>query len=222
MNRDKTKMGIAAAVALGVLGAHVVATALYLIPDSPTKRSTQAVVGPYMHTLWEQNWHLFSPNPPTQGETLVVQCVSSAGLETPWVDTSQAVVRKTFESPLGPYAKLRYIYKGVGEQLLQRMQRSVTESCNGTAPSDRDGVERCTAEAERMLTSSAEYAVATRFATDACRSHFGNVGDAVSVVRLRWMKSFAFPFSKRSEIGSRSAYKTEYVEFPTFRTDGQH
>lgn len=215
---------LGAAVAL-VGAAHAAAVGLYLMPDSPLRRLFAFSSEEYVDRFWSQNWHLFSPAPPTSSTVLHVRC-SQGDEATPWLDVSSGIIEEAFAHPLSPYPKLRYVYNAVHDQLLQGVKTYVEEACGARdLPESRKGElascgERVAADATRFIVRTAPYAMAARFGYDACRQSLPPEARLGPVrIELRLVNQFVFPFSQRAEIGTRRFARAEFFDFPSATWD---
>lgn len=204
---------------LGLAGAHVAAVASYLLPASPATVALDATLGWYVGAFWSQNWHLFSPNPPTSGETLLARCTTHDGVATPWIDTTAQGIADAFAEPWGPAPKLRYVHNGVHDQLMRRIRFTARVLC----PEGETGDEvhlACAdaheAEIRGAVQASPEFAVAARFGRDACLPFVDDV-DRVERLELRWVRTHDVPFSRRAELAdpARATRRREYHDLPS-------
>ncbi len=91
--------------------AHVLATLLYLMAESPVRRLAQGAVDAYMSPLFEQDWHLFAPDPLIASLDLAVRCRSAGPAGTvetsPWFQVSAEYNRRHDRDRLGGTQRLK-------------------------------------------------------------------------------------------------------------------
>jgi hypothetical protein len=199
----------AAALILGIVGLHFVATAAYLMPDNPLRRSVPSLTT-YVDTFFTQNWHLFSPSPATDSVTLWVRCTTSEGATTGWIDPLDATVRHAHDSPLGPHQRLAFIYSAVISIYAGDFAKHYSGDCREpsleTGESLTEARHRCV-HAKLQGTNAAE--AVTRLATDSCRNA---QGVAPASFDMRLVHAVPVPWAERDQIASRFRQPTEYFD----------
>ena len=88
-------------VSIGVLlfAVHFTITALYLTPLNPIKLRLYPLIQTWMNPLFQQNWHLFAPNPLSSNQSLLARCRSGA-ITSDWIDITSAILDKYYENRL--------------------------------------------------------------------------------------------------------------------------
>jgi hypothetical protein len=185
---------LAALAVLGVLAAHTAATALYLLPRNPIKASTAGVVNAYMDQFFQQDWHLFSPDPGRSSLNLWLACTAEDGSSTGWVDPAAPLLELHHRFRVGPWGKLMFSYGEIASSLIEATAHA-RAVCG--APGD-DGAPLC-AEAYAALARTGVYADARRFAIDKCREALGARRPLASVA-MRIVELHPFPYSERGRI----------------------
>lgn len=198
----------APAIAIGWALFHLSSTAVGLMPDNPVRRAVHSPMVSYIGTFWDQNWHLFSPNPPTNGEAAVVRCVMSDGTLTPYMDTAAGVTQSNFDSPIGPYPKLKYLYKGVYGDLNIVLMHELRAACGDTVTAE------CQARAFELGSRSPQGAAAVELTKDICMAKVARGDVRPTRIDIRYLRLDVFPYSKRAEIGSRRWYKRTAFDLP--------
>ena len=99
--------------------AHFTLVVIYLTPINPVKLRLSGVVNSYMAPVFQQNWHLFGPDPVSTNASLVGRC-RIAGEDTPWVDiTASSLVPNVerFNAPAFAFAQMQLtlIYQIFGQ-----------------------------------------------------------------------------------------------------------
>jgi hypothetical protein len=200
-----------------LLLSHITTTAIYLMPASPIKNIFIGNVVSYMDMFWSQDWHLFSPNPPTTESTFLVQCRSSKGQESAWLDITAAPKRDAFFNLVGPAPKLRYVANGMVDSAVRSIL--VTESTCYAGPQAALHPNSCKELVhEEKLKSYREtpgYSILRRYAFQTCKDYLKlPENEFVQEIKLRYLKVSTFPFTERKLIGTRSHFKGEHYDFP--------
>lgn len=120
----------------GVL--HILATALFLLPQNPATAFYAPAVNTYMIPLFNQDWHLFSPRPPTSSLHYWIRCsADQEGLsQSPWIDplAREKGVHKALRVVGHGRAKRfeEYVVAEIWAQALERKSwATTTESSSG-------------------------------------------------------------------------------------------
>lgn len=93
-------------VVLGLgAGVYLLNTLLYLAPPNPVKAQWYRLIVGLQHPLFEQNWHLFAPNPIRSNFVLTVRCRTAAGV-SPWQDATMPLLARLHRDRHSPAARL--------------------------------------------------------------------------------------------------------------------
>ena len=200
----------AATVHCGLVGIH-------LLPDSPLRRTFEPAISGYVVQFWQQNWHLFSPNPGTSSSQLFVKCTRLNSV-TPWLDTTSGMRKNSFSHLIGPYPKMRYIHNSIQDQMTRTIADITSVKCGeNKAAIPTESYTKCymsnQSEIETQLKKTDSYKIASRFALDSCESFLNTKGP--TLIEMRVFNNFVFPFSERDKIGTRRYFKTEYSDLPS-------
>ena len=179
---------------------HVVFTALYLLPDNPLKESFGRGVKSYMEPWFQQDWHLFSPNPPTGFSRLWGRCWLREGGWSPWIDPVALVQTSHDSMRVSGHGKLLRNLRSVGDELQFRYESQVAD-CN---PDAKDAFKRakitsCSgARIQESAGTSEEGERARRVILSACSRAFGEVD--VSRVEAKIAQFKVTPWSQRGKV----------------------
>ena len=108
-------------------GFHLLMTAVYLSPPNLLRLQFGRLADAYMHPMFYQNWHLFSPNPGVTTTKLAVRYRSDEGWSA-WFDPLQEMQETHYAYRITGHGKLMYIYGNVAMDL-QRAYTRELESC---------------------------------------------------------------------------------------------
>ena len=159
---------LSAIAVLGVLVAHIAATALYLLPENPIKASATRVVNPYMEQFFRQDWHLFSPDPGRSSLNVWLLCTAKDGSSTGWVDPAAPLLELHHRFRVGPWGKLMLSYAEIATSLIEATANA-RALCGAPAGDDTP----LCAEAYTAVAKTGVYAEARRFAIDKCHEALG-------------------------------------------------
>jgi hypothetical protein len=168
--------------------------------------------------FWPQDWHLFSPNPPTTESTFLIQCRSNSGQQTAWLDLTAAPKKDAFSQPLGPAPKLRYVINGMVDTAVQNIliveESSCIKSPIGTLHA-HGCKEAVNIEKVKLYRETPGYSALRRYAYKTCKNRLTETGnDFVREIKIRYAKTYSFPFTERKLIGTRSQFRSEHYDFP--------
>lgn len=156
-----------------VLGAHLVFTFAYLIPENLISQSISRMQPSYFNALFQQNWHLFSPNPGFGDTELWVRCFSDSRASN-WVHPFEEARSDHHRTRVTGIGKLLYVYNNLSSQLLEESQKAginAAEQCGAGEKSDKSNLNLCINKVViQSILESDHYGTVKRFATDFCKS----------------------------------------------------
>ena len=89
---------------------HFAMTLAYLTPQNPLQLRFARLISGYMNPFFQQNWHLFAPDPITDTRLLMVSCrlhePDGSTTETGWTDITTPYWESHLENRLGPATRL--------------------------------------------------------------------------------------------------------------------
>ncbi|WP_437293377.1 DUF5819 family protein [Sorangium sp. So ce426] len=89
---------------------HFAMTLGYLTPQNPLQLRFARLISGYMNPFFEQNWHLFAPDPITDTRLVMVACrlrePDGSTTETGWTDITTPYWESHLENRLGPATRL--------------------------------------------------------------------------------------------------------------------
>jgi hypothetical protein len=149
-----------------------------------------------MSPFFEQNWHLFSPNPITKTERVIVRCQDKDGRESGWIDPSNLVL--AHHSRLLGVTGRSYVlrsYIGLSREVSEEIDTR-REACGVSAD--------CIGNAHKGLLEDVRFAHIARYGMQTCQSWSKSATRAevqLAVLPPR-------PFSKRKENWSAPVFRT--------------
>ncbi len=118
--------GVGAAL-LCALVFHVAMLAIYHSPANLAKLELGRFAHAYVTPLFEQNWHLFSPNPGISHTILATRCQPTGGEWSEWVDPIAPLEAEHDAHPISGLSKLMYVYRGVGRGLATATKKKMAD-----------------------------------------------------------------------------------------------
>ena len=191
---------------------HFVVTCVYLAPLNPVRLHFSAPIQAYMGTFFQQNWHLFAPDPVSSNLSLLGKC-RVAEQESSWLDITAATLAPVHANRLSPFSAHAHLQLNVLRMytwgLPAAIDARILKSC-AAFPSDGD--ERaipghCESLRERQGAARERAKVMIgRLLVDACRdAGWPNVEHVNARIAL-----LIFPrFSKRHEPDSAGGVSFE-------------
>ncbi|WP_437636485.1 DUF5819 family protein [Sorangium sp. So ce854] len=89
---------------------HFAMTLAYLTPQNPLKLRLARLIEGYMNPFFQQNWHLFAPDPITDTRLLMVACrlraPDGSTTETGWTDITTPYWEAHLDNRLGPATRV--------------------------------------------------------------------------------------------------------------------
>ena len=175
---------------------HVVATVLYLVPQNPLSKHYDNVVRLYMSPLFDQNWHLFSPNPITRTERIIVRCETDAGQKSGWIEPSNAALERHTKL-LGVTGRSYVLrtYLGLAREISEEIERRAMKCGQDSS---------CVEKVPAGLIEEPRFAHVNRYATEACHGWSNETVRA----EIQLASLGAQPYSKRAQAWSPSVART--------------
>ena len=175
------------ALIAAVLGWHVLATALYLLPNNPLTPYYSATISSYMDPVFSQNWQLFAPEPATSSLQLWYRCKNSPEKNwSSWKDPVKNLLEEHRENRFTFRGKLTYVYQSIARNSLNDY---VTQRERFFKNCSKDSSCRFP---EVDFYKSSSYQLARRFTKDLCQKE-GFYGKA----QFQIVKAFTKNFSQR-------------------------
>jgi hypothetical protein len=120
------------------------------------------------------------------------------------------ILAKAGWKPFGPHGKLAYVHRQVANSLLEETIRTSKELCTADGGSTAGNIPVCDAAMRRIRTTSI-YRNAHRYAIDHCQML--DMGRDVLSAKFMAVRKYPFPYTKRSEYGTRPYHKVESLKF---------
>jgi hypothetical protein len=147
MGRTATAVVWGAITILGLsAGLYLLNTVLYLTPLNPVKAQWYRLVVGLQHPLFEQNWHLFAPNPVRSNFVLTVRCRTSTGVSA-WHDITMPLLARLHRdrhSPVGRLLRVQqnairnFLFGSPSEWRMQACRRDPdSDTCRRVSDGDR-------------------------------------------------------------------------------------
>jgi hypothetical protein len=94
-------VAVAAVVTAGVVAVHLLMTFLYNAPTNPVSAKYQAQINWWMSPLFNQDWHLFAPDPQSSNIDVQVRArLAAGGAVSGWIDLSVQDQAATIGDPM--------------------------------------------------------------------------------------------------------------------------
>ena len=203
-------------LAFTIFGLHLLATILFLMPGNILKNRFASFAEYYMTQFFNQDWHLFAPNPGTTSTKMWVRCEMNGNEWTEYGDPAWPTLQAHYRNRFSPAAKLLYIYRAIPDQLKRDVVGLHRELCGDKkqlGPMDGVNPVAC-ATFKDEIRKSKWFAVATRYATDKCRNE---VGDRLTASQFMIVTLHPIPYTKRSELTTKPFSKVESLKFDEVR-----
>jgi hypothetical protein len=197
---ERIGLGVFASVVVGLLGAHLCCTLLYLTPPNPIRLALQAPLERYMHPWFYQSWRLFAPDPGGADAFVFVRCrahTKDGGVESDWFDITTPLHEARYAHRLSPALLLSRAHE---PKLLLRadpMNEAIRKFGIPNAVVDA-AREALTAEARAQFERGRAHLI--RIASIACDRRLG-AGYAVEV-QARYVTRKVPPFAERGNAAS--------------------
>ena len=85
---SKALVGVTAVVTAFLVGTHLLMTFLFNAPANTVNANKLATINGWMLPLFDQNWHLFAPDPYSENVDVKVRAKLSDGAVSGWIDLS--------------------------------------------------------------------------------------------------------------------------------------
>lgn len=152
---------------------HAGMTVLYLAPANIVTNQTLNFVKSYMHPLFYQDWHLFSPNPGFTSIQLWIRC----GLDDhfgPWFDPFARLQHEHYATRITGRGKLLYVYynlpRGLDESFDKEKDQCYTENSKLIGNIDIDQINCSDDQLIDRVIDSGKFDLTARFASDVCHA----------------------------------------------------
>ncbi|MFT3767504.1 MAG: DUF5819 family protein [Minicystis sp.] len=220
-------MSLPVLLALALVG-HFGLTLAYLTPTNPLRLRFARVINAYMNPFFQQNWHLFAPDPINDTRTLMLSCrvrqPDGGTVETPWTDITIPYWEAHLGNHFGPATRIarsvtgpaRLVYSG-DPTTLQIKKKVEQHKKNGPADDSLDEMadsldDAVKKEQEENFKLGAD--VLSRAGSAHCDSLYGR--GRTEAVRVR-MAVLKFPrFSRRDlpdEKGDMTYYDFDWAPY---------
>ncbi|WP_437586174.1 DUF5819 family protein [Sorangium sp. So ce1000] len=205
---------------------HFAMTLSYLTPQNPLQLRFARLISGYMNPLFQQNWHLFAPDPISDTRLLMVACrlrePDGSTTETGWTDITTPYWEGHLENRLGPATRLgrsvtgaaRMIYTAdpTSLQITKKLeQRRVRAQAGEGAPEDPEGhvVDALRGEVKKEQDAAYQLgkSVLERAGSAHCDSLYGP--NRTVAVRMR-MAVLRFPRFSRRDLPDSKGDMTYY------------
>jgi hypothetical protein len=178
-----------AGIGFALLCTHFVAIAIYLAPANPISQQLERPINKYINPIFTQNWKLFAPTPSTTNRKTWVRCeVGNAWSQ--WQDPLESLQRKHNGNRISYRGKLLYVYRGVGNQLINMMFNLATEAKCDLNQAD------CMRGIVPQLEKTSAYAVAKRYSEAICAKNT-IIPKMVAKTQFRFVTVYPKQFSER-------------------------
>ncbi|CAN95603.1 putative secreted protein [Sorangium cellulosum So ce56] len=205
---------------------HFAMTLAYLTPQNPLQLRFARLISGYMNPFFEQNWHLFAPDPITDTRLVMVACrlnePDGSTTETGWTDITTPYWESHLENRLGPATRLgrsvtgaaRMIYTvdptslQMAKKLDQQRARAQAGGGGAEAP-DAQVAERLRDEVKKEQDAGVQLgkSVLERAGSAHCDSLYGRSRTAAVRLRLAVLK---FPRFSRRDLPDSKGELTYY------------
>jgi hypothetical protein len=115
---------LVAGTVLVLAALHLLMTVVYLSPPNLLRQQFGLLADVYMHPLFYQNWHLFSPNPGVTTTKLAVR-YRIDDVWSEWFDPVQQLQDQHYAYRVTGHGKLIYVYRDVALELRRSYGRDV-------------------------------------------------------------------------------------------------
>ncbi|XXX78200.1 DUF5819 family protein [Sorangium sp. So ce134] len=212
---------------------HFAMTLSYLTPQNPLKLRFARLIDGYMNPFFQQNWHLFAPDPITDTRLLMVACrlrrPDGGTTETEWTDITTPYWEAHLENRLGPATRVgrsvtgaaRLIYSAdptslqMAKKLEERRARPQPGG-GGPEPPEEQVVDLLRGEVKKEQDAGFQLgkSVLERAGSAHCDSLYGP--DRTAAVRMR-MAVLRFPRFSRRDLpdakGELSYYDLDWAPY---------
>jgi hypothetical protein len=209
--------GVTVALAY-LISNHFFTTFMHLSPMNPIKAGTLSYIESYTSDLFAQNWTLFAPTPLHNNSAFLVQCKTTDGADSQWLNLSQGLIDGLHKQPFGPYVRLvrlhitaiRY-YQGAGDPGMEQLRQQTCPKDGGTDFCRRDDEE--TKQIRQVGTKTV-----ARLASAACAQYGTEIGRTIASVRVRMLAATVRPVSAINDPNWQpnvGGMETEWLPFET-------
>lgn len=187
---------------------HVCATALYLGPVNLLEIELQNAVKTYMHPLFYQNWHLFSPNPGISSDIMQLRCKRADEKDwRKWVDPTEGIRHRFNQNRMSGRGKVLYIYRQLPKGVFDSYRKQQKTCMSQETKKRKEAGEKIDTQALSrnecgydnvlpLVREQREYRLARRFALDVCEATYGDgVNDIQTQIRVG--RVMPKPFTER-------------------------
>ncbi len=118
------KYRIAGALGALLLGFHLLMIATYLGPPNLVQYHLGSFAFRYMHNIFYQNWHLFSPNPGINSVKFAVRCADAKGQWSNWKDPFAGALHRHQLTRITGYGKVLALFDDIAQSLKKDLTRT--------------------------------------------------------------------------------------------------
>lgn len=179
-----------------VLIFHFTCTILSVGNYNPITHKVNKEVESYMNPIFEQNWHLFAPDPISNNTAVQVQYQEKNSKEkSEWLEVTQSMTRQMHKNYFSPYNRIGRIANAVSENMLT----VDSETIDLIEKLEKEGKNKELKKIDDLKEEkyNANLKMLNSYTSAYLKSVYPNKN--IENIKIRILKKESVPFSKRKE-----------------------